>query len=129
MKVWNTTDHPASKTKPHKRMILGHSVAPGRSIEVDDKVLEGATKLKKEAAAGLVFIGDKLPAAYKAKKPKPKPRMARGAARAHGTQATPIKKAASAPAPAQKPAESKKKDEGKKGYEVPSSSKGKSGKK
>jgi len=62
-KVWNITGMPGGPSA-RTLVLFGQSVRPGRYVKVDDGLLETAHKTKKDAKAGLVHIGDKLPKGY-----------------------------------------------------------------
>jgi len=83
-KIWNVSDHPKLKSPGHVRAIYGKLVAPGHCAQIDDEVLEGATKLEREIAAGLLFVGDLPPADYRAAKGQIQTRLPRKAIRSHG---------------------------------------------
>lgn len=74
-KVWNITDHPKSKVPASVLMLFGKRVLPGRYVKVEDSQLKNAHKIQKDAAAGLVFVGDKPPADYAAKKTPARARL------------------------------------------------------
>lgn len=72
VRVWNVTDDARTAVVPHTRMVLGKVIKPGRSVLVDAERLDRATKVKKEVVAGLLFIGEKLPAGYVSQKKPPR---------------------------------------------------------
>jgi hypothetical protein len=64
VRVWNITDDSRTDVVSHTRMVLGKVVKPGRSVMVDQQRLQSATKTLKEISAGLLYVGDVLPAEY-----------------------------------------------------------------
>ena len=81
-KVWNITDRPGSKIPPTTMIVLGKTLLPGRSVQVDDRDLDRAHKLRQEIAGGFLAISPDAPthqAVVKASLPK-------GMARSHGTK-------------------------------------------
>ena len=82
-RVWNITDRPGSKIPPTTMIVLGKTLLPGRSVQVDDRELEKAHKLDKEVASGFLAVGQTGPVHHVAAKAT----LPKGVVRAHGEQA------------------------------------------
>jgi len=63
-RVWNITDGGQPGVKSHNRMVLGESLKPGRSVQVEAALLEGATKLQADVTAKMLHIGKRPPDWY-----------------------------------------------------------------
>ncbi len=86
-KVWNVSDDPNTSVHPRSVMVLGKSLAPGRSLSVDESTLKTAHKLLKAAESKVVFIGKQPPASYLKAKNPPRAKLADGVLRTHGVVA------------------------------------------
>jgi len=71
-RVWNITDGGQEGVKPHNRMVLGKSLKPGQYVQVDESRLAGATKIRQDESAKLLYIGKQPPAWYAQKKKPPR---------------------------------------------------------
>jgi len=83
-RVWNTSDDPTNKVTPASIMVLGKTLKPGRSLQVDEGALARAHKLHKDVSRGAAFIGKKPPAGYLARKKPARARLEKGVQRTHG---------------------------------------------
>jgi len=70
-RIWNITDGGQKGVTPHARMVLGQTLKPGQFVRVEAARLIGATKVKADANAQMLAIGE-LPAWYAAKKKPPR---------------------------------------------------------
>jgi hypothetical protein len=83
-RVWNISDHPATKVVSRMITIFGQPCAPGRYVLVNDEQLKDAHKLDQDVAAKMLYVGDQPPADYVAAKATPRAPFPKGASRAHG---------------------------------------------
>jgi hypothetical protein len=85
MRVWNITDDPSRKDIAATPLVIFDKlVNPGAYADVPEMALENATKIHKEEAAGLLFIGPKLPEAYLQAKSPARAVIKDSVKRAHG---------------------------------------------
>lgn len=84
VRIWNISDHPNTSVEPCTLMVLGRTVAPGRSVMVEQDRLAAAHKLQRDIERQLLFVGDALPADYRAAKQAPRAKVSKDAASAHG---------------------------------------------
>lgn len=88
-RIWNITDDVNPNVKPQNIMVLGTLLKPGRSVQVDEKALVKAHKVKKDRDAGLLFIGKNLPSSYLRAKAPARAKLPAGVAQAHAPVLTP----------------------------------------
>lgn len=82
-RIWNITDDVNPDVKPQNLMVLGSLVKPGRSVQVDEARLKAAHKVKKDVAAGLLFIGKTPPLSYARSKTPARAKLDKGVKKAH----------------------------------------------
>lgn len=83
-RVWNISDHPATKVEARTVTIFGRPCAPGRYVLVSSEQLKNARKIEAEVAAKMLHVGDQPPEDYVRAKSVPRAPFPKGAARAHG---------------------------------------------
>jgi hypothetical protein len=88
-RIWNLSDHPDTKVRAEALVVLGRTVRPGHSIVVTGVELEAADlKLRREAGALLIHVGDQPPDSYLLAKGLIKADGVPEGQRAHGQEET-----------------------------------------
>lgn len=99
-KIWNISDYAEKEeVSPQNVMVMGRLLKPGQAMAIDEEKLKTAHKVKKEAEAGILFIGKKAPAGYMMQKHPEHRKLAVGVARSQGASKTAAKASPAKEAP------------------------------
>lgn len=80
-RVWNITSDPSTDVVAQNLMVMGKTLRPGQSMQIDEKALATAHKVKKDVGLKLLAIGKTAPAYLLTKK---KAVLSADIARGHG---------------------------------------------